>query len=121
MKEKINWTRIIFIMGVVAMIIGALDPMEGSVIILAGSVLLALATYLIHDRHWKIFLASTIMIVFGVFFLFYLSSKGGFGGNSKLSWWWGMLILPYPIGWLLSIVTLIVRSVKKPKQNSTPK
>jgi len=84
MKEKINWTRIIYIMGVVALIIGILDPLEGSVLILAGSVLLALSTYLTHDRHWKIFMSSAIMIVFGVVFLFYLSSKGGFGGDSKL-------------------------------------
>jgi hypothetical protein len=119
MKEKINWTRIIYIMGVVALIIGTLDPLEGSVLILAGSVLLALSTYLTHDRHLKIFMLSAIMIVFGVVFLFYLSSKGGFGGNSKLSWWWGILIVPYPLGWLLSIVTLIIRAVKKPKQINT--
>jgi hypothetical protein len=116
MKTKINWTRVVYITGVVALIIGALDPMEGSVVIVFGSVLIALSAYLTHDRHWKIFLLSLIMILTGVFFLFYLSSLGGFGGTATLSWWWGTLILPYPIGWLVSIVILIIRGVKKHQQ-----
>ncbi|NVO10853.1 MAG: hypothetical protein HXX16_12880 [Bacteroidales bacterium] len=113
MKEEIKWTRIIYIMGVIALIIGVLDPLEGSVIIVAGSALVALSTYITHDRHWKIFLLTTVMIVIGVFFMFYFSSFGGFGGNSTLSWWWSTLILPYPIGWLTVISLLIVRDFKK--------
>lgn len=118
MKEKTKWTRIIYIIGVIALIIGAIDPLEGSVVIAVGCMLVALSTYLTHDRHWKIFLASLIMILVGVFFLFYFSSLGGFGGTSALSWWWGMLILPYPIGWLISIITLIVRVAHKSKQGA---
>jgi hypothetical protein len=116
MKEKIKWTRVVYIIGVIALIIGALDPLEGSVVIASGSALIALSTYLTHDRHRKIFLLSLIMILIGVFFLFYLSSLGGFGGTATLSWWWGTLILPYPIGWLISLVILIIRAVKKSKQ-----
>jgi len=116
MKEKINWIRIIYITGVIALIIGAIDPLEGSVVIAAGILLLTLATFLARDRHWKIFLLSLILIAIGVFFLFYFSSLGGFGGTSTLSWWWGTLILPYPIGWLVAIVFLIIRVIKKPKQ-----
>jgi hypothetical protein len=116
MKKKIKWTRVIYIIGVIALIIGVLDPLEGSVVIASGSALIALSTFLTRDRHWKIFLLSFIMILTGVFFLFYLSSQGGFGGTSKLSWWWGTLILPYVIGWLASIITLITRVVKKPVQ-----
>ena len=118
MKEKTKWTRIIYIIGIIGLLIGVLDPLEGSVVLAAGCALIALSTYLTHDRHWKIFLASLIMIVIGVFFLFYFSSLGGFGGNSNLSWWWGLLILPYPIGWLMSIITLIVRATNKSKQQA---
>jgi hypothetical protein len=116
MKEQTKWKRIIYTIGVVALIIGILDPLEGSVVLAAGSALIALSTYLSHDKHWKIFLASLIMIVIGVFFLFYFSSLGGFGGSSTLSWWWCTLLLPYPLGWLMAIILLIVRAVKKPKQ-----
>lgn len=116
MNEKIKWTRIVFIIGVIALIIGSLDPLEGSVAIAAGSALISLSAFFTRDKHWKIFLISLILILTGVLFLFYLSSLGGFGGTSKLSWWWGLLILPYPVGWLTTIVMLIVRAVKKQRQ-----
>jgi hypothetical protein len=111
--KKINWTRIVFVVGVIALIAGAIDPLEGSVIIVAGSALIALATYLARGRYWKIFLASFIMIVIGVAFMFYLSSLGGFGGESTLSWGWAALMIPYPIGWVMAIITLIIKAVKK--------
>ena len=56
------------------------------------------------------------MMVFGVIFLFYLSSLGGF---PPLSWWWGILILPYPIGWLMLVTTLIVRAINPKKEKKT--
>lgn len=113
MKEKAKWTRVIYIIGVIALIIGAIDPIEGSVVIIAGSALLALSAYVTSDRHSKIFTVSLIMIVIGVAFMFYFSSLGGFGGTSKLSWWLGLLILPFPIGWLMVIIVLIKRAIKK--------
>ncbi len=114
MEKKVNWMRVLYIAGVAGLIIGAIDPLEGSVVIAAGSILLALSTYLTRDRHWKFFLGFCLAVIFGIAFMFYLSSLGGFGGTSTLSWWWGTLILPYPLGWLASIVLLIVRAVRKP-------
>ena len=116
MVKKAKWTRVIYIVGVVALIIGAIDPLEGSVLIIAGSALLALSTYVTSDRHSKIFTISLIMIVIGVSFLFYFSSIGGFGGTSTLSWWWGLLILPFPIGWITIIVVLIRRAIENKKR-----
>ena len=115
MEKKTNWMRIIYIIGIVAFIIGTLDPLEGSVVILAGSALISFTSFKTNDRHWKIFLASLIMIIIGVVALFYLSSLGGFGGSSDLSWWWGIFILPYPIAWFMTVITLIVRAFKKAK------
>jgi hypothetical protein len=118
MLEKIKWTRVIYTIGVIALVIGAIDPLEGSVVLLAGCALISLATFLTHDRHWKIFLTCLVLIAIGVVFLFYLSSLGGFGGNA-LSWWWGILVLPYPVGWLIAIILLIVRAVKKPQPQTS--
>jgi hypothetical protein len=112
-KEKPNWLRITFILGVILLLAGTLDPLEGSIVISAGSTLIALSAYLTHDRHRNIFIASAILILAGVCALFYLSSLGGFGGSSSLSWWWGAMILPYPLGWLAIIVTLIIRLFRK--------
>lgn len=111
MKEKLNWKHAMYVFGIIALVIGVLDPLEGSILIGIGSVTLSLSTYLTHDRHWKIFLIAFILIVIGLIFLFYFSSIGGFGGKSTLSWWWGTLILPYPIGWLIDIITLVVRAI----------
>jgi predicted transglutaminase-like protease len=116
MNAKLDWKHIICIFGIIAIIIGAIDPLEGSLLVVLGSTLLGLSTYLKHDRHWKIFFISTMLIFMGVIFLFYFSSLGGFGGKSTLSMWWGLHILPYTIGWLLAIVTLIVRAVNNYRQ-----
>jgi multisubunit Na+/H+ antiporter MnhB subunit len=113
MNNKINWLRLVFILGLIAVIAGALDPLEGSVVIAVGSVLIALSTNLTKDRHEKIFLYAAVLIVVGVAFLFYISSLGGFGGTSTLSWWWGLLIIPYPLGWLITIGTLLYRAFNK--------
>lgn len=111
--KRINWTRVVYFAGVAALIIGILDFLEGSVVIAAGSLLITIAAYLTHDRYRKLFLTSTILIAIGVSLMFYLSSLGGFGGDSALSWWYGLFILPYPIGWLMAIVLLIIRLSKR--------
>lgn len=114
------WLRILFIIGVLLFFTGTIDPMEGAVLIAGGSVLMALSARLRGDRHVNIFLLAMVLILFGVFFLFYFSSLGGFGGSSDLSWWWTALILPYPIGWLLILGTLIYRWIKRNKAKSNP-
>jgi uncharacterized membrane protein YbhN (UPF0104 family) len=121
MKDKLKWTRIIYITGVISIIIGALDPLEGSILIMIGSALLALSAYITSDKHSKIFTVSLVMILIGVAFMFYFSSLGGFGGTSTLSWWWGLLILPFPIGWLTIIIVLIKRAIENKKLKSISK
>jgi hypothetical protein len=118
MKKKLNWPRIIYIAGIVGLLAGILDPLEGSLVIVPGSLLLAVGAFMLHKRFRKIYLASAIMIAIGVAALFYLSSLGGFGGTSSLSWWWGVTILPYPIGWLLAVIFLIIGARKQEKEDS---
>lgn len=112
MNSKTNWKKWLFITGIILLIAGALDPLEGSTLIVVGSGLSAIATYLMKDRHWKLFLSAFIMIFLGVIFLFYFSSLGGFGGSSSLSVWWALLILSYPLGWLMELILLVIRMLK---------
>jgi len=79
--------------------------MEGSVIILPGSLLVALGTFLgkcerqlIAYRVWVF-----ILVAIGVGALWGLTMIGGIGGKSGHSMWWGVLILPYLIGWSMGI------------------
>ncbi len=114
---KTTWYPKLFITGIVFVILGVLDPMEGSIVILMGSLLIAISSYLMQNKFWKLFTISFLLILVGVFFLFFFSSLGGIGGNSRLSMWWGMLILPYPLGWIMSIVLIIVNRIHQKKMN----
>src|ERR1035437_7843036 len=105
MDARSLWSRILIIVGNIAMLVGALDPMEGSLVILPGSGLVALGTFLgqnerrlIAYRVWVF-----ILIAIGVGAFWGLNRVGGFGGNSGRSMWWGVLILPYLIGWSMGI------------------
>ncbi len=87
------------------MLVGAIDPLEGSLLILPGSGLVALGTFLgqgerglIAYRVWVF-----VLIAIGVGALWGLSLVGGIGGSSRHSAWWGVLILPYAIGWSMGI------------------
>jgi hypothetical protein len=101
-----HWSRILIIAGSIAMAAGAIDLMEGSLVILPGSGLVALGTFLdgrerrlIAYRMWVF-----ILIAAGVGALWGLSLIGGIGGEAGHSLWWGLLVIPYPVGWYLGIV-----------------
>jgi len=119
LEHKTKLIRILFIVGACALILGAIDPMEGSLAIAAGVILIASCTMLWKDSYRNIFLASAIMILIGVFSLWFVSALGGF--DPKREWWWTAFIIPYPIGWLIAVVTLVVRLIKKPKHTITVK
>ena len=97
------------------MIVGAIDPLEGSVVILIGSGLLALSHYLgkSEARTLRFWLLDFVLIAVGVTALWGLSALGGFGGDdSGVSLWWALLILPYPIGWLIGVIGMILRAIR---------
>ncbi len=98
-------SRILTTAGYIAMLVGALDPLEGSVLILPGSGLVALGTFLNRSERRVIFyrLMVFLLIAVGVGSLWWSSSVGGFGEPGKLSMWWGSLVLPYLIGWSMGI------------------
>lgn len=105
MNTVTSRSHILVTIGNIAMLIGAIDPMEGSFIILPGSGLVLLGTYLSHSERWLITYRVWVflMITVGVAALWGFSMAGGIGGTSELSIWWGLLVLPYPIGWSVGI------------------
>lgn len=98
-------SRILITIGNVAMLVGAIDPMEGALLILPGSGLVVLGTFLGHgERQLRMYrLAVFLLIIIGVAALVGGTMAGGFGGSSGLSMWWGVLVLPYLIGWSMGI------------------
>jgi len=105
MSTRNAWSRVLVIAGSIGMVVGAIDPLEGSILILPGSGLVALGTYLSHsERRFTAYRTWVfILIAIGVGAMWGLSSVGGVGGDSGRSMWWGVLILPYLIGWSMGI------------------
>jgi len=107
--KKKRWLQAGFILGVVLILLGTLDPLEGSILILAGSILLAVVSHLFNDPQRKWYKIAAILILIGVLALWILSAFGGFGGESDLPYGWALLILPYPAGWLMLLVLFYLR------------
>lgn len=113
MMSKQRIIRILFISGIVSFFVGTIDPLEGSVLIVLGSFLMALSTHLQLDKQRVGYSVAFASIVVGVLILFYMSSLGGIGGNTGRPMWYMVFLAPYPIGWVWVIVLLIRRQLRK--------
>jgi hypothetical protein len=102
MTSKLS--RRVAIAGLVLMLVGALDPLEGSVIVLIGSALAAVAAFVGQSRRYRLQLIAVVLIAVGVAALFYLSSLGGVGGTTDRSVWWLAMCVTYPVGWIIGVV-----------------
>lgn len=107
--KRRRWLQAGFVLGVVLFLLGTLDPLEGSLLILAGSILLAVVSHFFRDPQHKWYRIAASLILFGVLALWILSALGGFGGESYLSYGWGLLILPYPVGWMMLLILFYLR------------
>ena len=114
MNPRRLWARILVTLGGIAMLLGAVDPLEGSLLILPGSGLVALGMWLGKgERRTLVYWVWVfILIAVGVGAMFVLSAFGGIGGRSGRSMWWGMFVLPYPVGWLMALVGGILGLVR---------
>ena len=111
------WLILLVGAGLLAMIIGALDPLEGGFIILFGSGLTALGAFLSKSPYRKFVYWAFGLTALGMAVVMIWSCFGGVGGNTGRSAWWLLTALPYPVGWVMSLVgavRLLIRSLRKP-------
>jgi hypothetical protein len=101
------------ICGISLLILGALDPLEGSVLIAAGSLMVLLEARISQRYGYRLVLLATLMVLLGVAYLFWVSSLGGIGGNTGRSYWWALGIAPYPIGWLMLVGWLLYGAFRR--------
>ena len=109
MSIKASSSRVLSMLGGIGLLAGAVDPLEGSFVILAGSALLwgGEVMKVPERRRLRLWTSVFVLIAVGVGVMFGLSAAGGIGGGSGRSWWWGVLLLPYPAGWLLGVGGLL--------------
>lgn len=100
-------SRVLIVAGLAAMLVGAIDPLEGSFIVLGGVGVAALGATIDRSRYRRLLGASFALVALGVVLMVVLSWLGGVGGNSGRSIWWALLVIPYPIGWLAGLVGAI--------------
>ena len=109
--------RVLVVAGLTAMVLGALDPLEGSLLILPGTGLAALGALLSHSRFRRSLYWSFALVSIGVAALWGMSAMGGIGGPGQRSMWWALVLLPYPVGWVLGLVG-VVRELREPPPSS---
>ena len=112
MDKRNRWSRILVIAGLVVMLLGAIDPLEGSLVILPGSVLVTVGALLAGTRYKKLILWSLALVVVGVGALWWLSALGGvgdIGDGGRRSYWWALVLAPFPVGWVMGIVGGILK------------
>lgn len=105
MSEKRSITaQVLVLIGFSAMVGGLLDPLEGSLIILPGVALVTVGAALTRSEHTRLLSSSLVFVAVGVTALWALSAVGGFGGTTGRSVWWGLALLPYPLGYIAGMV-----------------
>jgi hypothetical protein len=109
MDKRNLWSRVLVIVGLAAMLVGAIDPLEGSLIILPGSVIGTVGAMLAGTRYKKLILWSLALMVVGFGALWWLSALGGVGGPGGRSYWWALVLAPFPAGWVMGVVGGILK------------
>ncbi len=107
MENDGRWLRWLTIAGLVLMLAGALDPLEGSPAIVVGAALVAGVAWRTGAALRPLALLAFVLVAAGVGALFGMSALGGVGGSSGRSIWWLLLAAPYPVGWLLGLMAAV--------------
>ncbi len=112
MKAYHIWPRLLAVVGLFGMLIGVVDPLEGSVVILVGVGLVALGAALGGSQRRNLLWVSVALVAIGVAAMVVLSWLGGIGGDGGRSKWWAILILPYAVGWILGIAGAVLAAIE---------
>lgn len=119
MSAPSRLSRALLVVGFFGMLIGAVDPLEGALVILPANALVALAAILGKSRYRTLLVTGFIFVAGGVAALWGLSALGGIGGDTGRSMGWGLVIAPYPLGWLLGVVGAILAMIEAFRRPAT--
>jgi hypothetical protein len=120
MIARLLKSRTTLLTALILMALGVLDPLEGAIVILVGVGLAALHARFINHLNRKMLYWVSAFVAIGIGAMVMLSVLGGIGGKSGRSLWWGLLILPYPIGWLMGLgfgIRMLFNEFKHPHED----
>jgi hypothetical protein len=120
MGKRERLACVLVVIGLIAMLAGAIDPLEGSLVILPGSVMGTVGAMLARTRYKKLIVWSFALVVIGIGALWGLSAVGGFGGTSGRTNWWALILAPYPVGWVMGIVGGILKLREARRASAKP-
>lgn len=92
--------------------LGAIDPLEGSLVIMPGVAVAALGATLGMSRHKRLLRIALILVAIGVGAVWGMSFAGGVGGDTGRPLAWLALALPYPVGWILAMIGTVRATVE---------
>jgi hypothetical protein len=90
--------------GLIGLVVGVIDPLEGSVVILVASGLVALGTHRMRSPHRLLGAWGFVLVFLGFAAIWTITAFGGVGGSTGHSAWWAILVAPYVVGWALGVV-----------------
>jgi hypothetical protein len=104
---------ILAVIGLAALLLAAIDPLEGFPLVLLGGTLVAVAARLTMSRWLRLLAWGLALSVVGCAAMLVLTALGGVGGSSRLPLAWGVTVVPYPVGALLLIAgsVLLIRQL----------
>ncbi len=105
MNKHLLMANILVLLGFIAMVLGGIDPVGGVFLIFPGSILLAFGAWLARPPERWLAYAAFILMTVSFAIVVVVSQLGGLGGSAPLlhSKWWGLLLLPYPVGWTMGV------------------
>ncbi|MDR7328591.1 hypothetical protein [Corynebacterium guangdongense] len=108
MTARMIWVNVLLAVGTLGLVIGTIDPLEGSVLIVAGLILNTLAAWIASSRQRGLFTWALGVAVLSVGALFGVSFLGGVGGDTGRSLWWLLpIVVPYVLGWGLGVIATV--------------
>ncbi len=102
-----KYSHWLVVAGLIGMVAGAVDPLEGSPVVAVGSGLVALGAYLGRSRRRGLAFVAFVMVAVGIGAMWALTAIGGVGGSTGRSAWWVTLVAPLVVGWILGLFVAV--------------
>ena len=113
--------RVVAVVGLIALVVGVVDPLEGSLLILPASCAVALVARLAGSRYERLLYIGLALVLFGFAAIWIMTAIGGVGGSTDRSAWWALLAVPILPGWLFVVAggVLALREKVDEEQHAT--